>query len=226
MEDIRVVGALPPLPVAPFRYDASKRILDVTVATSVLVILSPLLLAIAVLVRMTSPGPSLFRQTRIGQGGREFEILKFRSMYQDADDRVHREMNIRELQGDRAPPGTSGGLFRLNGDHRITWIGGWLRRYALDELPQFINVLRGEMSLVGPRPSLPWEVELYTTEQRRRHDCRPGITGLWQVSNRYALSMPEMLELDLQYVRTRSLKLDLWILLRTPSAAVFGWNAR
>ena len=135
-------------------------------------------------------------------------------------------MNVRELLGDRAPPGTSGGVFRLEHDPRITGIGRWLRRYGIDELPQLFNVLYGEMSLVGPRPSLPWEVEMYTPEQCRRHECLPGITGLWQISDRYSLSMPEMLALDLHYMDTRSLKLDIQILLRTPRAVLFDRSAR
>jgi lipopolysaccharide/colanic/teichoic acid biosynthesis glycosyltransferase len=147
-------------------------------------------------------------------------------MYADCDDRIHREMNIRELRGDRNPPGTSGGLFRLHHDPRITKIGHVLRRYGLDELPQLINVLWGEMSLVGPRPSLPWEVELFTPEQCRRLEVRPGISGLWQVSNRYAVSMPDMLALDVRYVDTRSLTLDLWIMLQTPRAVLFRRDAQ
>jgi lipopolysaccharide/colanic/teichoic acid biosynthesis glycosyltransferase len=209
------------------RYEVAKRILDVTLALILLTILAPVLLVLAVLIRLTSSGPVFFRQTRIGRHGRAFEMLKFRSMYADAQDRIHREMNIRELQGDRQPPGTSGGVFRLERDPRITIVGHWLRRYGLDELPQLFNVVRGDMSLIGPRPSLAWEVALFTPQQCRRHECLPGITGLWQVScNRYAVSMPEMLELDLRYLETRSLKLDLWILLHTPKAALFDRSTR
>jgi lipopolysaccharide/colanic/teichoic acid biosynthesis glycosyltransferase len=146
-------------------------------------------------------------------------------MHANADDGRHREMNLRELQGDRAPPGTDGGVFLLKHDDRITPIGRWLRRTSFDELPQLINVLNGEMSLAGPRPCLPWEVELFTPEQCERHLCVPGMTGLWQVSNRYTLSMPEMLELDVEYARNRSLARDIAILLRTPRAMVFGLRA-
>src|SRR4051794_28240482 len=192
----RTMVEVPP-PLAGTVYRTTKRFLDVTLAIILLILLSPVFLSIAVLIRLTSKGPVLFRQIRIGQNGREFQIFKFRSMYADADDRIHRELNIRELRGDRAPPGAAEGLFRLQHDPRITKVGHWLRRYGFDELPQLFNVLRGDMSIVGPRPSLPWEVALYTPEQNRRHECLPGITGLWQVSNRYALSMPEMLVLDL-----------------------------
>jgi lipopolysaccharide/colanic/teichoic acid biosynthesis glycosyltransferase len=197
-------------------YLLSKRGFDIAIGGVLLVGLSPFLLIIAILIRCTSSGPALFRQTRIGLGGRPFELLKFRSMYSGADDRIHREMNLRELAGDRAPPGTAAGIFKLAHDPRITPLGIWLRKYAIDELPQLVNVLRGEMSLVGPRPSLAWEVEQFTPEQRRRHSCQPGITGLWQVSDRYRLSMPEMLALDLEYMEHRSIGLDLLILLRTP----------
>jgi lipopolysaccharide/colanic/teichoic acid biosynthesis glycosyltransferase len=215
-----------PSSITSSHYAMVKRILDVTLSLILVTILAPVLLGVAVLVRLTSPGAILFRQTRIGLGGREFQMLKFRSMYIDADDRIHREMNARELLGDRAPPGTSGGVFKLKNDPRITRIGRWLRRYGIDELPQLFNVLYGEMSLVGPRPSLPWEVEMYTPEQRRRHGCLPGITGLWQINDRYSLSMPEMLALDLRYLDTRSLKLDAWVLLRTPRAVLFDRSAR
>ena len=226
METVRAAGVLP-VPTAAFSYyGVLKRLIDLTVATLALLVLSPLLLLSALAVWVSSPGPILFAQTRVGQGEREFRILKFRTMYRDSDDRIHRELNTRELQGDRAPPGTNCGLFRLDSDPRVTRIGYWLRRTAIDELPQLLNVLRDDMSLVGPRPSLPWEVEMYTPEQRRRHDCKPGMTGLWQVSDRYSLSMPEMLALDLEYVRRKSLMLDMWILARTPRAVLFGWSAR
>jgi lipopolysaccharide/colanic/teichoic acid biosynthesis glycosyltransferase len=215
-----------PSSVTSSRYAVVKRMLDVVLAVVLLTIFAALLLGAGGLVRLTSPGPILFRQTRIGFGGRAFQMLKLRTMYIDADDRVHREMNVRELLGDRAPPGTSGGIFKLESDPRITRIGRWLRRYGIDELPQLFNVLSGKMSLVGPRPSLPWEVEMYTPEQCRRHECLPGITGLWQISERYSLSMPEMLALDLHYLETRSLQLDIWILLRTPRAVLLDRSAR
>jgi lipopolysaccharide/colanic/teichoic acid biosynthesis glycosyltransferase len=215
-----------PSSITSSHYAMVKRMLDVVLALGLLTIFAPVLLGAAVLVRLTSPGPIWFRQTRIGFGGREFQMLKLRTMYADADDRIHRDMNVHELLGDRAPPGTSDGVFRLQHDPRVTRIGRWLRRYGIDELPQLFNVLYGEMSLVGPRPSLPWEVEMYTAEQCRRHECLPGITGLWQVSDRYSLSMPEMLVLDLHYTDTRSLKLDIQILLRTPRAVLFDRSAR
>ncbi len=203
----------------------SKRMLDLMLAASALVVFAPLMLVVGILVRLTSPGPVLYRQTRVGQGEQPFIMFKFRTMHVDSDDRAHREFNVLELSGN-ANVGTSDGVFKLEHDPRVTWIGRFLRRFSIDELPQLFNIIRGEMSMVGPRPSLPWEVELYTLEQRRRHDCLPGITGLWQVSGRNRLSMPEMLALDLVYVERRSLLLDLWILLRTPRAVLFEQGAR
>jgi lipopolysaccharide/colanic/teichoic acid biosynthesis glycosyltransferase len=183
------------------------------------------MIGVATLIRLTSRGPALIRQIRVGQNERPFTMFKFRTMYIDADDAPLRQMNVRELAGG-AKAETSDGVFKLEADRRITRVGRQLRRFSVDELPQLFNVLRGEMSVVGPRPSLPWEVELYTAEQRRRHDYPPGMTGLWQVSGRNRLSMPEMLVLDLDYVRSRSLRLDLWILCRTPGAVLFDRTVR
>lgn len=207
------------------RSEAAKRGLDIGLALAALVLCTPLLLFGAVAVRLSGPGPVLLRQVRIGQREKPFAMWKFRTMHAGADDRSLREMNTCELRGKR-PPGTSDGVFKLQDDPRVTAAGRWLRRFSIDELPQLFNVLRGEMSLVGPRPSLPWEVELYTTEQRRRHECLPGMTGLWQVSGRNRLSMPEMLALDLVYLRTRSLALDLRILARTPTAILLERSVR
>lgn len=202
-----------------------KRLLDLAIAFTALVIAAPIMLVAAVLVRLSSPGPALFRQTRIGLGETPFTMFKLRTMRADADDHAHRQFNMRELRGEPCS-GASDGIFKPRHDPRVTPIGRFLRQSSIDELPQLFNVIRGEMSLVGPRPSLPWEVELYTPEQRRRHECLPGITGLWQVSGRNRLSMPEMLRLDLEYVERQSLLLDLWILLRTPRAALFERGAR
>jgi lipopolysaccharide/colanic/teichoic acid biosynthesis glycosyltransferase len=203
----------------------SKRILDLTLASVALAVFSPVILAAAFLIKLTSPGPILFRQTRIGQAEKPFTMLKLRTMHADADDRLHRELNKRELLGD-ATTRASDGIYKLQHDPRITKIGRFLRQFSIDELPQLINVLKGDMSLVGPRPSLPWEIELYSMEQRHRHQCLPGITGLWQVSGRNTLSMIEMLRLDVEYVERQSLRLDLWILLRTPYAVLFDRGAR
>lgn len=201
-----------------------KRTLDLCLAATALVLLSPIIVITALLVCITSPGPVLLRQVRIGRDERPFEMLKFRTMYAGADDRVDREFNVRELAGDQSV--AAGGVFRIADDTRITPVGRLLRRYSLDELPQLINVLRGDMSLVGPRPSLPWEVQLFTADERRRHRCLPGMTGLWQVSGRNRLSMKEMLKLDLVYTDTWSLHLDLRILARTPRAVLLDRNTR
>lgn len=195
--------------------DLPKRCLDIGLALSLLLLGLPIFAVVAAMVRLSGPGPVLLRQLRIGRHEKPFVMFKFRSMHAGASDLALREMNGRELRGEAAT-GASDGIFKLQADPRVTPIGRWLRRFSLDELPQLHNVLRGEMSLVGPRPSLPWEVELFTPEQRRRHECLPGLTGLWQVSGRSRLSMPEMLALDLEYLRTRSLWLDLRILARTP----------
>jgi lipopolysaccharide/colanic/teichoic acid biosynthesis glycosyltransferase len=198
----------------------AKRALDLALATLALVVSAPVMLIAAGLVRLSSPGPVLFRQVRIGRGERPFTMLKLRTMYVDSDERASREFNTCELLGEAKPD--SDGVFKLENDPRIVPVGRFLRRYSIDELPQLLNVLRGEMSLVGPRPSLPWEVELYSPEQRRRHECLPGLTGLWQVSGRNRLSMPQMLSLDLEYVERWSLRLDLWILWRTLPAVLAG----
>lgn len=203
----------------------SKRILDMTAACLALALLSPVMLMAALLIKVTSPGPILFRQTRIGQAERPFAMLKLRTMRVGGDDRAQRELNKRELLGDPSARANDG-IYKLQHDPRITGIGRFLRRFSIDELPQLINVLKGDMSLVGPRPSLPWEVELFSIDQRRRHHCLPGITGLWQVSGRNALSMIEMLQLDVEYVERQSLALDIWILLRTPYTVLFDRGAR
>jgi lipopolysaccharide/colanic/teichoic acid biosynthesis glycosyltransferase len=204
---------------------AVKRVFDLALAVPAVIVSTPILIIAAALVRLTSPGPALFRQIRIGLHERPFTMFKLRTMHADSDDRAHREFNVRELLG-IAGPGTSDGIYKIEDDPRITRVGRFLRRFSIDELPQLFNVLRGDMSLVGPRPSLPWEVALYTPEQRRRHEIRPGITGLWQVSGRNRLSMPEMLALDVAYAEQHTLLLDISILLRTPCSVLFDDTAR
>lgn len=208
-----------------WRADPAKRALDVGLSLLALGLLSPLMLIAGLMVRLSSPGPVLMRQVRIGQHEQPFTMLKFRTMRSDADDRLTREINSRELRGERAPD-CADGVFKQKDDPRVTPVGRWLRRFSIDELPQLFNVLRGDMSLVGPRPHFQWEVELFKPEQRRRHECLPGITGLWQVSGRNRLSPLEMLELDLEYLRSRSFGLDLRILARTPVAVLFDRSVR
>jgi lipopolysaccharide/colanic/teichoic acid biosynthesis glycosyltransferase len=196
-----------------------KRALDLTLAFLALVVLSPLLAAIWLAVRLSSPGPAVFRQERLGLGERPFMMYKFRSMRIGASDAIHRDYVSRMLTGDGGTvEAASNGLFKLQHDPRVTSLGAWLRKTSLDELPQLVNVVRGDMSLVGPRPVLAWEAELFSERSRARFRTRPGLTGLWQVSGRNLLTMPQALELDVEYVRRQSLWLDLTILARTVPA--------
>ena len=202
-----------------------KRMMDVTGALFALLVFSPLFLLIAVAVKLSSKGPILFRQPRIGQFGRRFTFLKFRSMYVNNSADIHKEY-VRKLIAGNADQKGRDGVFKITDDPRVTPVGKFLRRTSLDELPQFINVLIGEMSLVGPRPPVPYEVEAYDVWHRRRLlEARPGITGLWQVNGRSRTKFDEMVRLDLQYARKQSLWLDLKILLRTPAAVVSGDGA-
>jgi exopolysaccharide biosynthesis polyprenyl glycosylphosphotransferase len=193
-----------------------KVVFDRMVGLLLLTLTAPLLLALAVAVRATSRGPALFRQTRVGVEGREFVMLKFRSMVVDADAKRAALMTLNE---------GNGVLFKLRKDPRITRIGGILRRFSLDELPQLVNVVRGDMSLVGPRPPLPEEVAGYSSDASRRLKVRPGLTGLWQVSGRSDLTWEESLKLDLRYTDNWSLALDLSILWRTVRAVFRGAGA-
>jgi len=208
---------------------ATKRLVDVLGSLLLLAILSPVFLAIAVAIKLTSRGPVLFRQKRIGQHGIPFTFLKFRSMHMNNDSSEHEEY-VRQLIAGQAERkfanGNGGGVFKLTSDSRITPVGRFLRRSSLDELPQLINVLRGEMSLVGPRPPVPYELEAYATWHRRRLlEAKPGITGLWQVHGRSRVEFDEMVRMDLRYARSCSPLLDLKILLQTPKAVVSGDGA-
>ena len=188
-----------------------------------LVALSPLLALIAVLVTLGSPGPVFFRQPRIGHMMKRFTMLKFRTMQVDADPKLHQEFVSRFIRssGKVDAPGTT--LFKLTGDPRVTPIGRLLRKTSLDELPQLWNVLRGEMSLIGPRPPLPYEfVEYKLWHRRRLVEAKPGITGLWQVAGRSRTTFDEMVRLDLRYARGRSFWTDIKILLATPAAVISG----
>ncbi len=193
-----------------------KSVFDRTVALGALVALLPLLAVIAFMIRLTDPGPALFRQTRVGKNGRLFTVYKFRTMVADAEDRKAELIALNE---------SDGLLFKIRRDPRVTRVGGWLRRYSLDELPQFINVLIGDMSLVGPRPALPDETSAYAPDVRRRLAVKPGITGLWQVSGRSDLPWDETVRLDVRYVEKWSLVLDLQIIWKTWSAVMHGEGA-
>ncbi|MFC7248185.1 sugar transferase [Catellatospora aurea] len=189
-----------------------KNITDRVLAAIALTLLAPLLLACALMIRFgNGRGPALFRQVRVGQHRREFVIYKFRTMYTDAEDRLQDLRHLNEHDGV---------LFKMKNDPRVTPIGRWLRRYSIDELPQLINVLKGEMSLVGPRPPLDSEVDQYPADMHRRLVVKPGLTGLWQVSGRSDLSWEESMRLDLRYVENWSLTLDVVILLRTCTAVL------
>jgi len=194
-----------------------KGLLDRIAAASLLVLLSPAMVVISLLVRTTSHGPAFFRQRRVGRAGVEFTCLKFRTMVADAEARKVDLAHLNERH--------DGLLFKIRADPRITRVGTILRRYSLDELPQLINVLKGDMSLVGPRPPLPQEVAAYDNALRRRLLVKPGMTGLWQVSGRSELSWAESVRLDLNYVDNWSPALDARILLRTVSAVVTGTGA-
>lgn len=191
----------------------ATRLLDLAVAATVLIVLSPVLVVLALLVRATSPGPALFRQQRLGRNRRPFSLYKFRTMRVDGSEALHRDY-VRTLIS--APQAAADGeLHKLTVDPRITRLGRVLRSWSLDELPQLINVLRGEMSLVGPRPVIGYEAELYPEAFEPRFSTRPGLTGLWQVSGRNTRTYQEMLEFDLLYATSRSFGGDLAILLRT-----------
>jgi lipopolysaccharide/colanic/teichoic acid biosynthesis glycosyltransferase len=205
---------------------AAKRAIDLVLAGLALALLLPVMVAIAIAVRLTSPGPALFRQVRVGHLRKPFVMLKFRSMYEGCDDAVHRAYVTRMLTGDTAPADPARVIYKVTGiaDPRMTPIGWFLRKASLDELPQLINVLRGEMSLVGPRPALPWEVELFEQRHHLRFAVKPGITGLWQTSGRSMLTMRQALDLDVEYVRRRSFGLDLLIILKT-ARVLLAWRS-
>jgi lipopolysaccharide/colanic/teichoic acid biosynthesis glycosyltransferase len=208
-------------------YDAFKRGLDVLGSLALLLALSPLFLVIALMVRFTSRGPIFFRQVRIGQRARPFKMLKFRTMFSGVDHAVHQEFVTRFINSDGKinEPGKDA-PFKLANDHRITPVGRLLRKTSLDELPQLVNVLLGEMSLVGPRPPIAYEVEQYQPWHHRRIlDAKPGITGLWQVAGRSSTTFDEMVRLDLRYARTCSIWNDVKILLATPAAVIVGKGA-
>jgi len=210
-------------------YSVTKRALDIVGSACGLLLLSPVLLAIATAIKLSSKGPVLFRQQRVGQFGTPFVFLKFRSMYANNDSKIHRDYVMNLISGKAEPQPSNGnglGVYKLTKDPRVTHIGSFLRKSSLDELPQLFNVLRGDMSLVGPRPAIPYEVEAYQLWHRRRVlEAKPGITGLWQVSGRSRVGFDDMVRLDVRYAAERSFLLDLKILLKTPQAVVLGDGA-
>ena len=201
-------------------WQASKRVLDMASGAVLLALSTPVLLAVAALVKWTSQGPVVVKQERIGQYGRPFTMLKFRTMHSNAGHELHERFVADYIQG-TAP------AFKIVADPRVTRVGQFLRRSSLDELPQLWNVVRGDMSLVGPRPPLPYEVERYKPWHRRRVlEAKPGLTGLWQVTGRSRTTFDEMVRLDLRYARNQSLWADLKILMATPRAVLSGEGAR
>jgi exopolysaccharide biosynthesis polyprenyl glycosylphosphotransferase len=205
-----------------------KRTMDIIGSFSALVLLAPLLIIIAAAIKLTSKGPILLKQKRLGQHGVPFTFLKFRSMYFQSDAKLHRDYVRQFISGkqDQAPSGGHSSVYKIKDDPRVTPVGRFLRKTSLDELPQFFNVLKGEMSLVGPRPPIPYEAEAYETWHRRRFlEVKPGMTGLWQVEGRSRVKFDEMVRLDLKYAKTWSPWLDIKILLRTPMAVLRGEGA-
>jgi lipopolysaccharide/colanic/teichoic acid biosynthesis glycosyltransferase len=217
-------------------YYITKRILDVIISSVLLILLSPLLLVIALMIRLDSPGPAIFCQPRVGckirwkglKYKREivpFTFYKFRSMYKDADESKHKEFTKAYLRNDleemarlQDGPVEEGNEYKLNNDNRVTRVGKFIREFSFDELPQLINVLKGDMSMVGPRPDLPYVVELYEPRHMKRLSTMQGLTGLWQVTGRNASSFEYLIEADLEYIENQSLWLDIKIMLKTPFA--------
>jgi exopolysaccharide biosynthesis polyprenyl glycosylphosphotransferase len=197
--------------------DLSKRAFDITFSATVLLLLSPLFAALALLIKLEDRGPVFFRQIRVGRHGREFVMYKFRSMRPDAEQRL-RELLARNQH-------SAGVTFKIKDDPRITRVGRWLRKFSFDELPQFFNVLIGDMSVVGPRPPVPREVALYTLADRRRLAVLPGITCLWQISGRSQIDFHGQVELDVRYIESRGFWNDLRIISKTVPAVLAGTGA-
>jgi lipopolysaccharide/colanic/teichoic acid biosynthesis glycosyltransferase len=206
-----------------------KRAIDILASACLLLVLSPILSVIIALIKLTSKGPVVYEQERLGQFGARFKCLKFRTMYTNNDPKIHQEYVQQFIAGKDGLDNSQGSgkpVYKLVKDPRVTFIGAFLRKTSLDELPQFWNVLRGEMSLVGPRPPVPYEFEVYDIWHRRRVlEVKPGVTGLWQVSGRNRTRFDEMVRLDLRYCRTWSIWLDLKILFATPWAVFNGGGA-
>jgi exopolysaccharide biosynthesis polyprenyl glycosylphosphotransferase len=194
-----------------------KRFLDIIVASLALTALSPIFLLVAILIKLEDGGPVFFAQRRVGKWGREFRMFKFRSMCVDAEQRLQALLAKNHH--------LTGVTFKAKDDPRITRIGKWIRKFSIDEFPQFYNVLRGDMSLVGPRPPVPREVAMYTPADRRRLEVTPGLTCFWQIGGRAEIDFPEQVRLDVQYIESQSLWLDVKILLRTVPAVLLGRGA-
>jgi len=218
--------SIPSSNTSTFRYRRLfKRVLDVALSSVVLMLILPVFLLIMLLIRFDSPGPVFFRQMRVGKGGKHFSCLKFRTMRQDADQSVHQQAVQRFVNGEAVSDDPKA-RFKLTTDKRVTRIGALLRRTSVDELPQLVNVLRGEMSLVGPRPAIPYELEYYEEHYHLRYTTEPGITGLWQVYGRSTVGFDEAMKLDLRYVEEWSFWLDVKLILLTIPAMLMQRGAR
>jgi lipopolysaccharide/colanic/teichoic acid biosynthesis glycosyltransferase len=210
------LGAVGLLAARPWQR-ATKRLIDILGSLALLILLSPVMLVIAISIPLTSPGPVIYAQRRIGKGGRPFTMYKFRSMERDAHD-------LRHLHAHRNRH-TTGPVFKVPDDPRVTKVGRVIRRLSLDELPQLLNVLRGDMSLVGPRPALPEEYDVCSSDVRQRTLVAPGLTCIWQVSGRSDVDFLRWVDMDLEYIRTWTLRLDLLLLIRTIPAVFRGNGA-
>jgi len=205
-----------------------KRAFDLVLASLCLILMAPFLIVIAILIKLDSPGPVLYKGTRIGENGKAFLMFKFRSMRIDGGEDIHKAHVVRLIRENIKPQQAGKGKsvsLKLQDDPRITRVGSFIRKTSIDELPQLFNVLRGDMSIVGPRPSLPYEVEVFQDWHMRRFEGPPGITGLWQVNGRNRVSFDEMVRLDIEYIEHQSLWLDCKILLQTPFAVISGNGA-
>jgi lipopolysaccharide/colanic/teichoic acid biosynthesis glycosyltransferase len=205
------------------RYVRAKRWLDILFTFLILPFFFLVMALVAVLIRIDSKGPIFYRQKRVGQDGVTFELFKFRSMYVQNDEALHREAVLRYLKGSELNAhGAPGTLYKLVDDPRVTRVGRFLRKTSIDELPQFLNVLRGEMSLVGPRPPIPYEVEHYSTRDRLRLSGKPGLTGRWQVYGRSRVPFPTMVEMDIAYLQKQSIVEDLKLIALTVPVMISG----
>jgi lipopolysaccharide/colanic/teichoic acid biosynthesis glycosyltransferase len=200
-----------------------KRLIDILFTLLILPFLVPVALVVALAIRLDSPGPVFFRQKRVGRNGHEFSMLKFRSMYVDSGESIHREAIAKYMSGQTVSGTTEDDLsYKVVDDPRVTKVGRFLRKTSIDELPQFFNVLRGEMTLVGPRPPLPYEVERYSQHDWLRLQGKPGLTGYWQVYGRSRVTFSSMVEMDIEYLQKQSLREDMKLIFLTVPVMVMG----
>lgn len=214
--EVQYIDELNEAQLSNLKYQRVKRVLDVSLAIFFLVLFGPLLILIALGIKLHSPGPVLYRQKRVGKNGVQYDMLKFRSMRVNNDQDIHKNHVQSLIKNNTSPKDLGSDSLKLAADPRITGLGKLLRKYGLDELPQFINVLRGEMSIVGPRPPLLYEYEIYSNWHKQRLKVLPGITGLWQVSAHNTVPFDEMVKIDLSYIKNMNLWMDLRIMVYTP----------